>query len=139
MSLVIITAFLGARTIIMMRLADAYYNVTGLTQRILGAPLNNQQIYVEQKLEALLAEGALDVGFFYDCEQQWNVTSRFISLPSDIDMSDASKNSLYATVTLLFESIITIFTAQLLLFRSRHLIRTVSRAKLSTVPQLSLR
>ena len=95
----------GARTIIMMRLADVYYNVTGLGQRILGNPLNNQQIYVEQQLETLLAEGAIDVGFFYDCEQQWNVTSRFISLPTDIDMSDVTKNSLYATVAFLYKSI----------------------------------
>lgn len=85
-----------------MQLAEVYYNVSGLAQRILIASNNNQQIYVEQQLEALLAKGDLDVGFFYDCEQQWNVTSRFISLPINIDMSDVTLNNFYSQVHCFF-------------------------------------
>ena len=88
----------GYLTVILMRLAEKFYNVSGLEADILGSANNPQQIYAEQNLETYLAEGALDVGFFFECEQQWGVTSGFISLPPELDFSTPSLNNYYAQV-----------------------------------------
>ena len=90
----------GYLTVILMRLAERFYNVSGLETTILGSANNPQQIYAEQNLESFLAEGALDVGFFYESEQQWGVTSGFIPLPPELDFSTPSLNNYYAQVLL---------------------------------------
>lgn len=85
----------------MVRLAEKYYNINGTEGKILGDPLNNLQIYPEQRLETLLAQGDVDVGFFYDDEVEWNITSVFIPLPAAIDMSDPTLNTQYAQVPII--------------------------------------
>ena len=86
----------GYRTVIAARLAEIYYKQPGIAERILGTPLNNLQIYTEENLEALLEQGNIDVGFFYECEHPWDGNMRFIPLPTQMDFSNASLNSFYS-------------------------------------------
>lgn len=88
----------GYLTVILMKLAEKYYNTSSLITDILVSPNNPQQIFPEQSLENFLAEGALDVGFFYESEQQWGVTSGFISLPPELDFSEPSLDDYYSQV-----------------------------------------
>jgi molybdate/tungstate transport system substrate-binding protein len=96
----------GARTVILARLANLYYNRTDIETRILGSPRNNLQVYNEDYLEQMLQEGTIDVGFFYKCEQSWASTAnlRFISLPVRMDFSDPSYNTYYAKVRSVYQS-----------------------------------
>jgi molybdate/tungstate transport system substrate-binding protein len=90
----------GARTVILARLANLYYNRTDIETRILGSPRNNLQIYTEEVLEQLLHDASIDVGFFYESEQSWNAFThlRFIPLPVHLDFSDPSYSTYYAKV-----------------------------------------
>jgi hypothetical protein len=84
----------------MARLAEMYYNTTGIFNRVLGAARNNLQMYTEQNLEQLLVNGDIDCGFFYEVERIWDKSSnlRFIELPEHLDFSNVSLNSYYAKV-----------------------------------------
>jgi len=85
----------GVRTIILMQLAEQYYHQPGLTQRILGATENANQIFPEEELVARLGSGQLDAGFFYLNEvKEQNLPS--ITLPDQINLSDPNLNSTYA-------------------------------------------
>lgn len=83
----------------MTHLSDIYYNTTGTLKTIFGKARNSRQIYEEAKLEKALEDGSVDVGFFYKCEQLWTGENlRFISLPSQLDMSNRELNIYYAKV-----------------------------------------
>ena len=88
----------GVRTIIMMELAEKYYNQPGLTSKILGATGNTSQIFPEEELVARLTSGQLDAGFFY-LNEATDASIPFITLPAQINMSDPSLNSTYAKAT----------------------------------------
>jgi molybdate/tungstate transport system substrate-binding protein len=81
----------GARTVIMTKLAQIYYNTSyNIEFNILGSARNTLQLYTEQQLETLLSGANLDVGFFYECEHAWNNNLAFIPLPSYLDFSNSS-------------------------------------------------
>lgn len=85
----------GARTIILMELAQQYYNQPNLSQKILGSPENASQIFPEEELVARLGSGQLDAGFFYLNEvKEQNLP--YITLPVQINLSDPAYNSTYA-------------------------------------------
>jgi molybdate/tungstate transport system substrate-binding protein len=85
----------GARTIILMELAQQYYNHPNLSQKILGSTDNASQIFPEEELVARLGSGQLDAGFFYLNEvKEENLP--YISLPVQINLGDPSYNSTYA-------------------------------------------
>ena len=86
----------GARTIILARLAEIYYNTTGIEKKLFRQ--GQSQIYEESYLESHLKTHAVDVGFFYKSEQVWVGNLRFISLPDHISMGNASLKSYYAQV-----------------------------------------
>ena len=84
----------GYRTVIMGRLSDVYYrNNTG------SKIINKVKRYAEADLESYLRSGALEVGFFYDCEYTWDDTYKFIPLPTLLDMSNRSLNYYYSKVS----------------------------------------
>src|SRR5579859_6873121 len=85
----------GLRTLYTMQLAEQYYNQPGLTQQILGDPENTSQIFPEEELAARLSSGQLDAGFFYLNEVK-DLNLPFITLPTQINLSDPSMNSAYA-------------------------------------------
>ncbi len=85
----------GVRTIILMELAQQYYNQPDLSQKILGSPENASQIFPEEELVARLGSGQLDAGFFYLNEvKEQNLP--YITLPVQINLSDPAYNSTYA-------------------------------------------
>lgn len=85
----------GARTIILMELAQLFYNQPGLSQQILGSNQNANQIFPEEELAARLGSGQLDAGFFYLNEVK-ELNLPYITLPNQINLSDPSLNSAYA-------------------------------------------
>ncbi len=88
----------GVRTIIMTELAEQYYHQPGLSTKILGTPTNTSQIFPEEELVTRLTSGQLDAGFFYLNEvMDANIT--YVTLPTQINMSDPSFNSTYAKAT----------------------------------------
>lgn len=85
----------GVRTIILMELAQQYYNLPNLSQKILGSPENASQIFPEEELVARMGSGQLDAGFFYLNEvKEQNLP--YITLPAQINLGDPSYNSTYA-------------------------------------------
>ena len=88
----------GVSTIILMELAEKYYNQPGLTQKILGSNENASQIFPEEELVARLGSGQLDAGFFYLNEvKDQNLPS--IALPTQVNLSNPAMNSAYAQAT----------------------------------------
>lgn len=58
----------GALTLALMQKAEAFYQMPGLAQRVLGAADNPRQIFPEETLVGRLQSGQLDAGFFYSTE-----------------------------------------------------------------------
>lgn len=88
----------GVSTIILMELAEKYYHQPGLAQKILGSTNNTSQIFPEEELVARLGSGQLDAGFFYLNEVK-DQNLPYITLPTQINLSDPSINSTYATAS----------------------------------------
>lgn len=88
----------GVRTIIMMELAQTYYNQPGLSSKILGTSNNTGQIFPEEELVARLTSGQLDAGFFY-LNEAIDANIPYVTLPTQINMGDPSLNSAYAKAT----------------------------------------
>lgn len=88
----------GVRTIIMMELAEKYYNQPGLASKILGSSGNTSQIFPEEELVARLGSGQLDAGFFY-LNEATDASIPFVTLPTQINMGDPNLNSTYAKAT----------------------------------------
>lgn len=88
----------GVSTIILMELAEKYYNQPGLTQKILGSANNTSQIFPEETLATRLGSGQLDAGFFYRNEVK-DLNLPYITLPTQINLSDPTLNTTYATAS----------------------------------------
>ncbi len=58
----------GKLTLALMQQAAASYKLPDLSQRVLGAPENPQQVLPEETLVGRLQSGQLDAGFFYSTE-----------------------------------------------------------------------
>ena len=85
----------GVNTIYTLELAEKYYHQPGLTQKILGSNENTSQIFPEEELVSRLGSGQLDAGFFYLNEVK-DQNLPYVTLPSQINLSDPSMNSTYA-------------------------------------------
>ncbi|HEY2530702.1 MAG TPA: extracellular solute-binding protein [Xanthobacteraceae bacterium] len=58
----------GSLTLTLMKQAETFYNSPGLSEKIIGAPDNPEQVLPEEALVGRLQSGQLDVGFFYSTE-----------------------------------------------------------------------
>lgn len=58
----------GALTLALMKKAEVFYKMPGLSRRILGTADNPRQIFPEETLVGRLQSGQLDAGFFYSSE-----------------------------------------------------------------------
>jgi molybdate/tungstate transport system substrate-binding protein len=58
----------GALTMALMKQAETFYKVPGLSQKVLGAPENPAEVLPEETLVGRLQSGQLDAGFFYSTE-----------------------------------------------------------------------
>ena len=88
----------GVRTIQLMELAEKHYNQPGLTSKVLGTPENTSQIFPEEELVSRLTSGQLDAGFFY-LNEVTDAKLPFVTLPTQINLSDPSMNTAYAAAT----------------------------------------
>jgi molybdate/tungstate transport system substrate-binding protein len=88
----------GVNTIVLMELAQTYYNQPGLQQKILGANNNPSQIFPEETLVTRLTAGQLDAGFFYLNEVK-DAGLPYISLPAQINLGDPTQSTYYAQAT----------------------------------------
>jgi molybdate/tungstate transport system substrate-binding protein len=87
----------GYRTLFMFNLAGRYYHRDDIP-KLLGPPLNSAQVFPEVVLLARVESGQFDAGIFYKHE----IIARqlpYISLPSEINLSDPRFSSLYAQET----------------------------------------
>jgi molybdate/tungstate transport system substrate-binding protein len=87
----------GYRTLFMFNLAGRYYHRDDIP-KLLGPPLNPDQVFPEVVLLARVESGQFDAGIFYKHE----IIARqlpYISLPSEINLSDPRFSSLYAQET----------------------------------------
>ena len=58
----------GALTVTLMQQAETFYKSPGLSQTVIGAPDNPEQVLPEETLVGRLQSGQLDAGFFYSTE-----------------------------------------------------------------------
>jgi len=58
----------GALTLKLMNAAETFYKSPGLSQKVIGAPEDPEQVLPEEMLVGQLQSGQLDVGFFYSTE-----------------------------------------------------------------------
>ncbi len=58
----------GALTVTLMKQAETFYKSPGLSQTVIGAPDNPEQVLPEETLVGRLQSGQLDAGFFYSTE-----------------------------------------------------------------------
>lgn len=87
----------GYRTLFMFNLAGRYYHRDDIP-KLLGQPLNPAQVFPEVVLLARVESGQFDAGIFYKHE----IIARqlpYISLPSEINLSDPRFSSSYAQET----------------------------------------
>lgn len=85
----------GYRTLFLFQLAEKQYHLSGLSQKVLGAPENSAQIFAEEQMVARLEAGQLDAAFLYlneAAEQQ----IPYLAFPSAINLGDPSQNSAYS-------------------------------------------
>ena len=85
----------GVNTILMMQLAETYYNQPGLAHKLLGANENTAQIFPEEDLVARLTSGQLDAGFFYLNEVK-DAGLPYITLPAQINLGDPAQKAVYS-------------------------------------------
>lgn len=88
----------GYHTLFLFDLAQGYYHLPDLGQKVLGADSNPAQIFPEETLVSRLQSGALDAGFFYLNEAvEQNIP--YITLPDEINQSQPSLAATYARVS----------------------------------------
>lgn len=88
----------GYRTLLMFKLAERYYEQTGLAESLLrAAPARNLRPNAAE-LAALLAAGEFDYIYDYESVAQSN-GFRYIALPGEINLGDANRAAEYATVS----------------------------------------
>jgi molybdate/tungstate transport system substrate-binding protein len=85
----------GRNIIFMMQLAEAYYKQPGITQKILGDPVNPSQIFSEPTVQARLQSGELDAASAYKI-QPGPFGLPFIKLPDEINLGNESMHDHYA-------------------------------------------
>ncbi|MGA7807676.1 extracellular solute-binding protein [Bradyrhizobium sp.] len=73
----------GALTVKLMSAAETFYKSSGLSQKIIGAPDNPEQVLPEETLVGRLQSGQLDVGFFYSTETA-DAKIPAVTLPQEI-------------------------------------------------------
>lgn len=88
----------GVNTLYTLQLAESYYQQPGLENKIIGSIENSSQIFPEEALVARLTSGQLDAGFFYLNEVK-AASIPYITLPSQIDLSDPNQSAAYAAAT----------------------------------------
>ncbi|WP_206831889.1 extracellular solute-binding protein [Alicyclobacillus fructus] len=88
----------GVNTILMMKLAEAYYHQPNLEKAILGSDENPAQVFPEEDLIAQLTSGQMDAVIAYKHEAiEWHVP--YITLPSAINLGDPALAKAYAKVS----------------------------------------
>ncbi|SIS58445.1 extracellular solute-binding protein [Alicyclobacillus vulcanalis] len=88
----------GVNTILMMKLAEAYYHQPDLEKRILGSDENPAQVFPEEDLIAQLTSGQMDAVIAYKHEAiEWHVP--YITLPAAINLGDPALAKDYAKVS----------------------------------------
>jgi molybdate/tungstate transport system substrate-binding protein len=85
----------GLNILFTMQLAERYYNQPDLARKILGPQINPQQILQEPQVMARLQAGQLDAASAYRT-QPAALGLPFLSLPSEINLGDASMEKNYA-------------------------------------------
>ena len=85
----------GYRTVLMLRLAERYYQRPGLEARLLGAPENPAQTFPEEALVGRLESGQLDAGFFYLTEVR-EQRLPYLAVPDEINLGNPAMARLYA-------------------------------------------
>lgn len=88
----------GYRVLLVMALAERYYKVPNLSQKILGDPENSEQVLPEESALARLDAGEIDGLWAYSTES----VSRglpAIALPPEIDLGDPARAATYATAS----------------------------------------
>lgn len=73
----------GAFTYALMQKAEKAYNLPGLTEKVLGAHDNPEQVRPEENLVGRMQSGQVDVGFFYSTETN-DLKLPFVTLPPEV-------------------------------------------------------
>jgi len=85
----------GYRTLFQFYLDGLRLKDPGLSKRVLGAPDNPEQIFLEEQLVARLQTGELDAGSFYKIEAV-EAKLPFLTLPKEINLATTSQAKNYA-------------------------------------------
>ena len=89
--------------IVTAKLANLYYNDSGIKQKILGADRNTKQIFPEEILKTILEQGQLDAVASYKHEAIARGLS-YISLPAQINLGDPTFADFYRKASYIMES-----------------------------------
>ena len=89
----------GRNIIFTMMLAAKKYQQANLVEKVLGATINEAQIFTEPTVQARLQSGELDAASAYKIQPE-PFHLPYITLPADINLSGASANGAQADVTL---------------------------------------
>ena len=88
----------GYQTLLMLKLAEQYYHQPGLSDRILANAPPQDMRDTETDLIAALESGQIDYLAIYRSDALQH-HFKFLDLPSEINLSDASKAALYKTAS----------------------------------------
>ncbi len=88
----------GYRVLLVMQLAERYYNVPNLSRTILGDPENPEQVLPEESALARLDAGEIDGLWAYSTESVGRGLPA-IALPPEIDLGDPARAAIYATAS----------------------------------------
>jgi molybdate/tungstate transport system substrate-binding protein len=89
----------GRNIIFTLQLAEKYYKVPGLVQKILGDTINPAQIFSEPTVQARIQSGALDAASAYKT-QPGPFGLPFVSLPDEINLGNDSMMDAYQAASL---------------------------------------
>ncbi len=89
----------GVNIIFTLQLAARYYHQPDLANKILGPPINPRQIFQESQMMARLQTGQLDASSAYKTQPS-ALGLPFISLPKEINLGDATMESVYQGASL---------------------------------------
>lgn len=90
----------GYRTILLLRLAERYYQQPGLEAQLTGSPENPSQIFPEEGLVGRLESGQLDAAIFYLIEAVEHHLP-YVALPDAINLGNPAMAVAYGQVTYL--------------------------------------
>lgn len=86
----------GYQTLFALQLEEARSGQAALAAAVLGPPHNPRQVFDPETLVTRVQSGACDGGLFYEV-QALEAGLPFVSLPPEVDLSDASESPVYAT------------------------------------------